>query len=311
MIDPKPKLAPMKNLRTSVAHITFRGVGYTIEPESDGVWCWRCDDGVRGGFASKEAAATDARQVINERVNNKRNHANDNGNHANDNGNHANDNEREERAIAHTPAGGALASLTALAEVLNNVDTSYVVGRSGLPMLQFKRDGSGTWSFGQRRTVVEDGSSWAVNPTTFKWGHICFNEANKPTERLVSVSQLKPDVTQLPDTGFEWQELWGVNLKCIDGTDAGTEVVFKTSTVGGVQAVASLIDMVRDRLNSGQHGGKVAPIVHLEKDSYPHSQFGKVWFPVFTIKDWMPLSGPGPAPKQTSTSAQPRRRRVA
>jgi hypothetical protein len=236
--------------------------------------------------------------------------ANDNNNHANDNG---------ERAVTPAPAGGALASLAALAATFNKVDTSSVAGRSGLPLMQFKsRENNGTWSFGQRRTVVEDGRRWAINITTFRWGYICFDNDNKPTERMVPISQPKPDITQLPDTGFKWQAQWGVNLKCVDGTDAGTEVDFKTSTDGGVKAVAGLIDVLRDRLNGGQHGSKVAPIVHLEKDSYQNPQYGKIWFPVLTIIDWMPLSGPAPAPEPSpqptehaSTSAAPRRRRVA
>jgi hypothetical protein len=74
-----------------------------------------------------------------------------------------------------------------------------------------------------------------------------------------------------------------------------------------------LIDAVRDRLNSGQHDGKVAPVVQLEKDSYQHGQYGRVWTPVLTIVDWMPLDGPAPAPAPTSPPPpeQPRRRRVA
>ena len=47
-----------------------------------------------------------------------------------------------------------------------------------MPMLQFKREGDGTWMFGQRQTKVEDGSRWAVNPTTFQRGFICFGDAN-------------------------------------------------------------------------------------------------------------------------------------
>jgi hypothetical protein len=214
-------------------------------------------------------------------------------------------------AMTPAPAGGALAALAALGAALNAVDTASVAGRSGLPMLQFKREGDGTWMFGQRRTVVEDGSSWAANPLTFKWGFISFNDNNKVVgERLVSVSQPKPDVTKLPDTGFKWQEQWAVNLKCINGADAGTEVIYKPTTVGGIQAVSGLIEEVRDRLNGGHH--EIAPVLHLEKGNYSHGQHGRVWTPVLTIDGWMSLDGPPPSPAPAPPPAeQPRRRRVA
>jgi hypothetical protein len=223
---------------------------------------------------------------------------------------HANDNSR---AIAPAPTGGALTSLQALATALSKVDTSAVSGRSELPMLQFKRDGNGTWWYGQRKTVVEDDSPWAVNPVTFGWGYVCFGDGNKRLgERVVPVSQPKPDVADLPDKGFPWVEEWTVNLKCIGGADAGTEVIYKPTTVGGIQAIAGLIETVRDRLSGGEHGGKVVPIVHLEKDSYSHPQYGRVWTPLLSIVDWMPLDGPAPAPTPTSSppAEQPRRRRV-
>jgi hypothetical protein len=223
------------------------------------------------------------------------------------------DNDKGERAIAPAPAGGALVSLAALTAALNGVDMTSVGGRSAIPMVQFKRDGSGTWMYGQKRTVVEDGSSWAVNPLTFKWGYICFDGNKVIGERLVSVTLPKPEVTELPDKGFPWQEQWAVNLKCVDGADAGTEVVYKPTTTGGIQAIAGLIEAVRDQLNGGQHGGKVSPIVHLEKDSYQHAQFGRVWTPLLTLVDWMPLNGPSPAPEPASPppAKEPSRRHVA
>ena len=101
-------------------------------------------------------------------------------------------------------------------------------------------------------------------------------------------------------------------MKCTTGTDAGTEVVYKPTTVGGIQAIAGLIEAVRDRLNGGQHDGKVSPIVRFEKDSYQHSQFGRVWTPLLPIVEWMLLNGPAPAPTPASPppTEQPRRRRV-
>lgn len=217
--------------------------------------------------------------------------------HANDNGN-----------VAPMLSGGAVASLAALGATLNAVDTSSVAGWSGMPMLQFTREGDGRWIFGQRRTVVETNSRWAINVLTFRWGFIAFNDNKKVVgERLVSVAQAKPNIAELPDLGCRWTEQWAVNLKCIDGADADTEVVYKPTTTGGVQAIASLIEAVRDRINGGNHGGKVVPIVHLEKSSYAHSQFGKVWTPLLTIVGWTSLEGPTAAPAPSAD--QPRRRR--
>jgi len=236
--------------------------------------------------------------------------------HANDNGEH----ERPGSKIAPAPAGGALTSLAALQTALAKVNTAAIIGRTGLPMLLFKREGSGTWGYGQKRTIPEEGSKWAVNPMTFKYGYICFNDANKVVgEHLVSVSQPKPLITDMQDVGFPWQEQWAVNLKCLSGADAGVEVVFKATTDGGIKAVVLMVDLIRDRINSDQHDGRIVPIVLLEKDSYQHSQYGKVWFPVLNTVDWMSLDGPAPPrgpgmPSDNPAPApaeQPRRRRVA
>ena len=213
----------------------------------------------------------------------------------------------------------ARSTLTALGTTLNTVDTASIVGRSGLPLLTFKsRDSGGIWTFGQKHTIVEDGSRWAVNPRTFQWGYICFGDDNKVLgEKLVPVSQPMPDVTELPDKGFPWQRAVG----------GQPEVHHRRRRRHG----GDLQDQHRrrhpghrrtDRRRSATAStaasttARSSPIVLLEKDSYPHPQYGKIWTPLLTIIDWMPLDGPAPAPAPPpppppSAAEQPRRRRVA
>jgi hypothetical protein len=165
--------------------------------------------------------------------------------------NHDSENNHDPDNPVAPAASAGLVALEALGAVLNSVDTATIAGRSGLPMLQFKREGDGTWLHGQRRTVVEDGSRWAVNPTTFRRGYICFSDANKVVgERLLPVSQPMPDPSELPDKGFPWSQQWAVNLKCLDGADAGLEVIYKPTTVGGIQAIVALVEEVTDRTST-------------------------------------------------------------
>jgi hypothetical protein len=226
-----------------------------------------------------------------------------------------------DEAIASAPAGGAVTSIAALQTAFKRVDTTGFT-RTGLPMLLFKsRENNGTWVYGQKRTIPEEGSRWAVNLATFKWGYVCFPENGKAIERLVPVNQPKPLLTDLPDTGYDWQDEWTVNVRCISGADAGVEADLKATTDGGLQAVVGLFDTIRDRINSGQHGDNVLPIVLLEKDSYPHPQHGRTSIPLLTIVEWMSIHGPAAAPAsppppppkapQAAAAEQPRRRRVA
>jgi hypothetical protein len=233
--------------------------------------------------------------------------------HANDNGN--GEHQRPGSKIAPAPAGGgALASIASLAAALANVPIG--IGRTGLPMMIFKsRENSGTWGFGQRRTIPEAGSRWAVNPLTIQWGCISFGGGNKVVgERLVPITQPKPLIADMPDTTFPWGEEWSVNMKCLDGADAGVEVIFKATTDGAIKAIELLVDELRNRLSGNQHNGKIVPIALLEKDSYQHSKHGPTAIPVLTIVDWMSLDGPAPASapvEPTPPVDQPRRRRVA
>jgi len=224
-------------------------------------------------------------------------------------------------AVMPAPAAGALVSLAALETALRAIDPSSRLNRSGKPMLLFKSRENGLWAYGQTKTIPEDGSHWAFNPVSVHRGYIAFKSGEGSSvlgEKLVSAGEAMPDITKLPDVGAPWVEEWTIDVKCVNGIDAGVELTFKTTTDGGIKAIAGLVQAVLDRLAGGQHDGKVVPIVTLGKDSYPHSKHGRIWYPVLTIVDWMPMSGPAPTPAPTPTPtpaaptpSEPRRRRVA
>jgi hypothetical protein len=233
------------------------------------------------------------------------------------------DDRHEGKQVAPAPAGGAMTSLAALETAFANVPTTAYTGRTGRPMLLFKsREGSGTWGFGQKRIIPEEGSRWAVNPLTFKWGWISFADNKKKAgEEMVSVTQPMPEFAKLPETGFPWQEQWSVDMKCLDGADAGVEVIHKANTDGTRSAIVSLFEKVRSQISSEQqagkklHDSKIVAIILLEKDSYPHTKHGPISTPVLNLIDWTTLDGPVPAstptPEPTPPVDQPRRRRVA
>jgi hypothetical protein len=231
------------------------------------------------------------------------------------------------------PALRASTAVAALAAMLNSVHAAPSGARPAKPakpsMLFKARTGGGVWLFGRAQTIVEDDSHWAINPATLEHGYVALNSNKLLGEEMKPVDQPMPDLTKLPQVGVPYQEQRSVDMRCIDGVDAGCEVTYKTTSVGGFQAIEDLIAALRDRLSSGLHDNKLSPIVTLGKSGYTHPQHGPQCNPVLEIGDWMLLDGPpptsAPAPQPTppspaspsspsSASAaneQPRRRRVA
>jgi hypothetical protein len=230
---------------------------------------------------------------------------------------------REGQAVAPVPKVAALAStsLTGLPAALSNVLRSANVGRSSKPIISFRSREDGTWTIGQRGTVIEENTAVAINLASLRHGYISFSEDNKVLgEHLVPASQPKPVVTELPNHGAPWQEQLSVDMKLIDGVDAGSEGTYKPTTLGGKDVLLGVLDAALNRIQSDQYDGENVPVVRLGRDSYQHQKYGRVWVPLLTIVDWMSPEGPAPAvspspprPPAPATPAaeQPRRRRVA
>jgi hypothetical protein len=80
-------------------------------------------------------------------------------------------------------------------------------------------------------------------------------------------------------------------LYCLNGDDKGTQVLYKTTSMGGGKAAGALLQSLIEQAAKEEEKGtnNVMPVISLESDWYKHKEYGKTYFPVFSVKDWMPL----------------------
>lgn len=201
---------------------------------------------------------------------------------------------------ANLPAVASLS--TALRSLENDVSPA------GVAIL--KMDKTGHWVFGADQTEVEDDATWAVNPFSFVHGFIAWGDGNVLGEKMVSVSQPLPDLDGAPPAAKRgWETQVGLSLKCISGEDKGLEVRFSTTSVGGKRAVQALAVAIANQVEADQ--ATPVPVIYLKKEHYQHKSYGKIYTPVFEIKEWvgMDAEASGETAEEDAPAESTRRRR--
>jgi hypothetical protein len=187
--------------------------------------------------------------------------------------------------VRNTGAANAVAALGGLRSTLRNVKKTMVV-KGGDPYLRMQKDG--VWVYGQEDVEVGKGSLWAINPMSLMHGFIAWpdgEEGGKPLgEVMVPGSEELPLRHTLPEVDGDWDQQFSLILKCVKGEDAGTQVLYKTASTGGTNAVNKLIGLIDARIDDDPE--HPVPIVELLSDSYPHKKYGKIRYPVFDVRDW-------------------------
>ncbi len=205
-----------------------------------------------------------------------------------------------------TFSGANLPAVATLSTSLRAINTD--VGGIGAGVAILKMDKTGHWVFGADQTEVEDGSLWAVNPFSFVHGYIAWGDGEVLGEKMVSVSQPLPELDAAPPNAKKgWEVQVGLSLKCISGGDKGTEARFTTTSVGGKRAVQTLAVALADQVEKDQD--KPVAIVLLKKEHYQHKSYGRIYTPVFEVKEWISMDGEPAAAEQEE--APTRRRRAA
>jgi hypothetical protein len=166
---------------------------------------------------------------------------------------------------------------------------STVISAGGKPSLRLLKDGD--WVFGQGNEEVQSGSRWAVNVATIEHGYVCWIDGSLRGESMISVFQRKPERPPMIE-GTPYKEQRSFDMKCIDGDDAGTEVLYKTSSISGMAATDKLFAALQARATEDQT--YIFPVVQLDVDHYPHKKHGKIYTPILNIVGWVDANGNAP-----------------
>jgi len=203
-------------------------------------------------------------------------------------------------AIANLP------NVSALTTALRSLEQD--VGAVGSVIL--KMDKGGHWVYGANQTEVEDGTTWAVNPMSFVHGFIAWGEGEVLAEKMVPVTEPRPEVgVAPPDAKKGWEVQVGMGLKCLSGQDKDLEVRYTVTSVGGKRAVQQLGVAIAAQVETDQ--SKPVPVVRLKKDHYQHKSYGKIYTPVFEIVEWISMDGKSTDAVEETADAEaaPARRR--
>lgn len=196
----------------------------------------------------------------------------------------------------------ALATIANLQAGLANVTKSIKTPNSE-PYMRMGTDG--LWIYGAENIEVEDGSLWAIDPRSLMHGSVMWTDYDRDEKKsnrvvgeiMVSMSEPRPSAADLvpygdeareaEDRGWRWADQLSIHLACVTGEDAGKQVLFKTTSVGGTTEIKRLIDEISKQLSNDPSAP--VPCVELGNDHYAHKTYGKTYTPVMSIREWAPL----------------------
>lgn len=209
--------------------------------------------------------------------------------------------------VPATPAAAALADVASLKAHLQQAKAHVPAsGQSGI--LQFTKHGD--WVFGKEQTEVSVDDLFAVNPTSFVNGFICWPEdetkwKNGPLDEVtVPLGHPVPLKHELPHhEGGNWTELTGFSFRFTEGQFKGKEGKFTTTSKGGMTAVSGLLDAVIAQLDKDP--SRPVPVVSPAADSYVHKTWGKTFTPVLDIDGWADMNGASEEPEDEAAAEEP------
>jgi len=169
-------------------------------------------------------------------------------------------------------------------------------GTGGGDFLYLKMSKGGNWLFGAEDTEVSNDSAFVVDPSSYAQGYVAWADgellgefmanAGKPPVLLADLPALPVNVDSEGDP-VNWKAQKAFALKGLEGEEEGTQLLYKTSCLGGLKAISLLLSEIIARGKAGNPD--LCPIIVLDNDSYKHKikKYGTIYTPVLTIDEWV------------------------
>jgi hypothetical protein len=182
-------------------------------------------------------------------------------------------------------------SLTALKR-----DAHTAPSLGGAALLKLDK-GLGEWVYGVDSEEVGT-QRVAINPASFTRGWVIWGDAEILLEGMASVALDMPERPE-PIAGNEPK----LQLGFMAALEDGTQLIYKTTALGGREFVQELASVIGERITSG--ADDCVPLLELAASHYRHKKYGRIYKPDFTVVAWA-----GSTEEKEEEAPRPRRRRV-
>lgn len=157
------------------------------------------------------------------------------------------------------------------------------------PLLRFLKDGR--WVFSQADDEIQPGAILAAHPMFIQHGYVCWERKPEGSsgpnqildEKMVPIFEDKPAIPG-PINGSPCKDQRTMLMVVTNGDDKGTQLLFKTSSYGGLQCVDDFLAELEKQLATDP--SKPVALLQLYKDGYKHKQHGWIATPHFKVVGW-------------------------
>jgi len=195
-------------------------------------------------------------------------------------------------------SGNAVAEPSQAVDALRKLAMAAQQGSGGKAFMKLDK-GSGKFIWGADSVEVDESELWAVNPASFMIGKIGWKDGQVVGEHMFPItsgqtideSELTP--IESAKDGDGWRDQLTFELKHIADE---VEVVFKTTSYGGKNAIAALAGEIGE--HTAQNPALPIAVVKLKSDWYKHKKYGRIYNPTFEVVDWLGPDGTKPKPSK-------------